>query len=253
MKTSYEIIYHKLEKHYWWFVGRRNTITTLLNDISRDSKILDIGCSSGVLLSELSTNGFALKNLYGIDISEKAVKAVKHLVSCNAFVMDAQNLEFPENYFDIIIASDCLEHLKNDQAALDNWYKILKQEGKLIVFVPAFNLLWSYHDEINHHFRRYTNKELKEKLENANFFIHKSGYWNFLLFFPAFVLRLINKLLSNVFKLMPNSESGDFKPLNPFINKTLIKLLRAETVLLQYIRFPIGVSTFVVAEKSNSL
>lgn len=249
MDQSYEQIYHKLEKEYWWFVGRRKTIITLLKDISLDSKILEVGCSSGVLLSELRKSGFTPENLYGIDISIDAVEAVKKTVHCNPIVMDAQHLEFPDESFDIIIASDCLEHLESDENALNNWYNVLKKGGQLLVFVPAFKFLWSYHDEINKHFRRYTNKELQVKLQNAGFNLIKTGYWNFSLFFPTLMIRLINNIAFRIFKLKRHSKSGDLKSLNPFINKLLIKLLHTETASLRYIRFPLGVSTFCVAKK----
>ncbi|MCD4679938.1 MAG: class I SAM-dependent methyltransferase [Bacteroidales bacterium] len=249
MDQSYEQIYHKQEKEYWWFVERRKTIIMLIKEISRNSRILEVGCSSGVLLNELKKSGFASENLLGIDISEKAVEAVKKNVHCNSIVMDAQHLEFPDESFDIIIASDCLEHLESDENALNNWFNVLKKGGQLLVFVPAFKFLWSYHDEINKHFRRYTSKELQVKLQNAGFNLIKTGYWNFSLFFPTLMIRLINNIAFRIFKLKRHSKSGDLKSLNPFINKLLIKLLHTETVLLRYIRFPLGVSTFCVAKK----
>jgi predicted SAM-dependent methyltransferase len=73
--------------------------------------------------------------------------------------MDAQNITLDEK-FDVIIASDCLEHLKEDEKALKNWYELLNKNGVAFIFVPAFMSLWSYHDEYNMHYRRYTNSEL---------------------------------------------------------------------------------------------
>src|SRR5690606_25684581 len=99
--------------------------------------ILDIGCSSGILLRELKAQGFHVNKLYGIDISEEAIKNCRAGGIPNAFVMDAQAIDLQDK-FDVIIASDCLEHLADDRKAINNWNWLLKPGGQLWVFVPAF-------------------------------------------------------------------------------------------------------------------
>src|SRR5207253_9325776 len=126
-------------------------------------KILDIGCAGGPLLLDLKNAGFY--NLYGVDVSEKAAEVCKQRGLENVYVMDGHNPEFEENSFDVIIASDSLEHLQDDMLALKNWNRLLKPGGELYVFVPAFMYLWSKHDVVNQHFRRYTAVELKRKME----------------------------------------------------------------------------------------
>ena len=131
-----------------------------MKNAPKESLILDIGCSSGIFLKDLERLGFKIENLFGIDISEKAIANCKSNGIQNAFVMDAQNITLLEK-FDIIIASDCLEHLQDDIKAINNWKSLLKNGGLMYVFVPAFQSLWSYHDEVNKHFRRYTKIELR--------------------------------------------------------------------------------------------
>ncbi|MFM9824814.1 class I SAM-dependent methyltransferase, partial [Flavobacterium sp.] len=177
MEVDYEKKYHEVESENWWFVSRRKYLLDLLKEVSRDNKIIDIGCSSGIFLKDLELLGFKTENLFGVDISEKAIANCKKNGIYNAFVMDAQNISLSEK-FDIIIASDCLEHLEDDTKAIQNWKGLLKTGGMMYVFVPAFQSLWSVHDEVNRHFRRYTNKDLKSKLQNANLTILKSSYWN---------------------------------------------------------------------------
>lgn len=245
MKEDYEKKYHDVETNHWWFKSRRKYLLDLLKDAPRKSKVLDIGCSSGILLKDLENSGFENKNLFGIDISENAIKNCKANGIPNSFVMDAQNISLPET-FNIIIASDCLEHLQDDKKALTNWKSLLNVGGTMYVFVPAFMSLWSYHDEVNMHFHRYTEKELKAKLLAQGLSIQKSSYWNFFLFLPVYSFRK----LSTLFNKDKKGES-DISIKNNFTNSALLTLLTLENKLLSVFNFPFGVSTFCIAKKTQ--
>ena len=117
MEKDFEKKYHDVEIDHWWFKSRRKYLLDLLKDAPKDSKILDIGCSSGIFLNDLENLGFKPENLFGIDISEVAIENCKANGLQHCFVMDAQNITLTET-FDIIIASDCLEHLEDDKKAL---------------------------------------------------------------------------------------------------------------------------------------
>lgn len=242
MEIEYEKRYHEVETENWWFVSRRRYLLDVLKDEPKDSVILDIGCSSGIFLKELEKQGFKMEHLFGIDISEKAIENCKNNGIQNAFVMDAQKITLPEK-FDIIVASDCLEHLQDDTQALKNWHGLLKTGGMLYVFVPAFQSLWSKHDEVNMHFRRYTNKELKDKLTSEKFTVLKSSYWNFFLFIPLYLFRKIDAVLSRNKKKEGQIIDGKMT------NAVLLQLLLFENRLLKYVNFPFGVSTFCIAKK----
>ncbi|MDI9258532.1 MULTISPECIES: class I SAM-dependent methyltransferase [Flavobacterium] len=243
MEKDFEKKYHDVEKEHWWFKSRRKYLLDLLQNAPKDSKVLDIGCSSGIFLKDLVQLGFSIENLYGVDISEKAIANCKANGIPNAFVMDAQHITLNES-FDIIIASDCLEHLENDQKAIQNWKSLLKTGGKMYVFVPAFMSLWSYHDEVNMHHRRYTNAELRSKLEAENLHILKSSYWNFFLFLPVYVFRK----LSAVFQKNKRGES-DISIGNTWVNTMLLLLIVFENKLLKVFNFPFGVSTFCIVQR----
>ncbi|TGV02569.1 class I SAM-dependent methyltransferase [Flavivirga rizhaonensis] len=246
MKKSFEKQYHLFEKNHFWFKARRKYILQLLNTYSKNSSILDIGCSSGILLNELINIGFDSSNLFGIDISPKAIKNCKKNGIENAYVMDAQNILLNKK-FDIIIASDCLEHIKNDEEAIKNWFNLLKPNGFLYVFVPAYNMLWSNHDVANMHYRRYTKNELTKKLYGAPFKVVKSGYWNFLLFIPVLIIRIFSKI-----KILKSKEvNGNlYKP--GLLNNILFNLINLENKVLKHISFPFGISTYCVVQKSAS-
>jgi SAM-dependent methyltransferase len=243
MEKDFEKKYHDVETDHWWFKSRRKYLLDLLKNAPKDSMVLDIGCSSGVFLKDLEKLGFKTENLFGIDISEKAIANCKANGIANCFVMDAQDIALTES-FDIIVASDCLEHLEDDKKALKNWKKLLKIGGKMYVFVPAFMSLWSYHDEVNMHYRRYTGPELKSKINAENLEIQKAGYWNFFLFLPVYAFRKI----SVVFKEKKTGES-DISIGNTLVNNTLLQLIIFENKLLKVVNFPFGVSTFCIAKR----
>ncbi len=247
MEPIFESKYHLLEKKHWWFVSRRDIIFTLLGQlkVEKEQKILDVGCSGGILLESLKHQGYT--NTYGIDISEKAIDVCKNRGLDNVLVSPGEVTNFSDNKFDVIIASDILEHIEDDNKALSEWYRILKPGGILLVFVPAFNFLWSQHDEVNFHYRRYTKRSLLQKILKYNFNILKSSYWNFSLFFAVIIPRLSQRL----FRKNNKKFNDQLREVNPLINTSVINLVKIENVLLKYINFPVGSSVFVVCEKKK--
>ena len=247
MNKKFENTYHEVEAVHWWFVARRTIVKELVRKAasSTQAAILEIGCSGGPLMESLRDDGFS--NLFGIDISPEAVALCLARRIPNVSIMDAQAPDFPAASFDVITASDVLEHLSDGPGALAEWYKLLRPGGTLIVFVPAFNFLWSGHDEINHHFRRYRAADLARLLHSAGFEIRRQGYWNFSIFFPVALVRLAKRLLS---RLSTKPSAGDLKPIPFLFNQVLIWLLNMENkILLAGVNFPWGVSATVVARK----
>ena len=245
MDKLYESKYHRLEDDYWWFIVRRDMIINLIKKIgiNKTDKILEIGCSGGPLINFLKHSGFM--NIYGIDISVDAINLCKKKGLTNVAVMDGAKTQFKNEEFDVIIASDILEHIKNGHSALLEWYRLLKPNGKLILFVPAFDFLWSGHDKINKHYRRYNKSSLIKSLGKTQFKLHRISYWNFILFFPTYLLRTFQRfLLKN-----KGDQKDQLYELNPLANGILITLLKTENLFLKYFNFPIGVSIFTICGK----
>lgn len=247
MNKSFEKTYHEVEAAHWWFVTRRALVKDLVGRTARDRQaaILEIGCSGGPLMESLRAEGFA--QVTGIDISSEAVARCRERGLANVSVMDAQAPEFPAQSFDVITASDVLEHLADAPRALAAWHQLLRPGGTVLVFVPAFQFLWSGHDDINHHFHRYRAAELAGLLETAGFAVVRRGYWNFFLFLPVALVRLVKKIFAGKSAKLP---TGDLKPVAAPINRLLIGLLRLENrLLLAGFNFPWGVSAVVIARK----
>jgi len=243
MEKDFESRYHKLEEDNWWFVARREIVIQLLSElkIKDNSRILEIGCSGGALLKNLKSQGF--KELFGVDISEVAIELCRKRGIENVQTKDGVDTRYMDSAFDLIIASDVLEHIETDAIALKEWYRVLRPGGILIVFVPAFNFLWSNHDDLNHHYRRYGKKQLNEKLIQAGFGIIRSSFWNFVFLIPVAIVSFMGSIF---LKKEDNNRLYEFKP---WLNSIFLSLLRAENLLLKYTNLPSGVSIFTVSKK----
>ena len=150
---------------------------------------------------------------------------------------------FKKNDFDIIVASDILEHCKDDEKAILEWNRILKPNGHMLLFVPAFNFLWSEHDIKNKHYRRYTYPVLKEILENNGFEIVQFSFWNFFTFFPKYIMALFNTSKKN---------GDDVYILPNRINQILSKIIKLENkIIMNGKKIPFGVSIFIFAKKKT--
>ena len=245
MDARYEEKYHALEEQHWWFRARRHMVYSLVQQLklSPDAAILEVGCSAGPLLLQLQQAGYT--NLTGIDLSETAIALGQERGLQTISIMDGATLSFPDAVFDLVIASDVLEHIKQDEKALQEWARVLKPDGKLIVFVPAFQHLWSGHDVINHHFRRYTRQQLKTIVAQAGLQVTRASYWNFSLYFPTWLVRK----LQNQKTIVAGDEKDDLLQMPAIVNTALTNLVKMENKLLKNVNYPVGVSVFVVAEK----
>lgn len=240
MEKVYEKKYHEAEENHWWFLGRREAIVSLMERFPREARILEVGCAGGILLRTLQEKGYS--QVFGVDISKEAIELCRRRGVNHVSVMDGESLAFDKK-FDIIILSDVLEHIKNEKEVIHGLQRSLISGGKVICFVPAFMFLWSYHDEVNQHFRRYTRKSLIQVFRSDGFKIIRASYWNTLLFFPIF---LGKKLFMR--KSFLKEKPPLYSP-NKAINTILSSLLRIENALLKIMNFPFGVSVFLVGEK----
>ncbi|MBF9223731.1 class I SAM-dependent methyltransferase [Hymenobacter ruricola] len=250
MDLTYEAKYHQLEEEHWWFASRRDAVYDLIAGLQlpRTAAILEIGCSGGPLMQRLRAAGYT--DVTGIDVSEPAIELARARGVANAAVMDGAALEFADRHFDLVVASDVLEHIEDETGTLREWARVLKPGGRLLVFVPAHAHLWSEHDVMNHHFRRYSRQGLVDALQRASLHIQRSSFWNAALYFPAATLRLGRRLTSGpVSKGINPRSTGDLRHLVGPANSLLLWWMKIENRLLRLFNLPLGVSVFALAQK----
>ncbi len=235
---------YELEESHWWFISKRKLIFSFLkkyyNNYNKDRRVLDIGCGTGIILSDFGKYGTA----YGIDSSEYAIKFCKLRGLKNVKKGFANSLPFRSNYFDIIGCFDVLYHknIKDDLKVLKELARVCKKDGRIFITDSACKLLLGRHDFASHARTRYGTNEIKDKLESAGFEIEKLSYYNFFLF--PFVL-LIRKL-SLVFNW---NRKTDIKKENFLVNEILKFIMSIERILIKFVDFPVGVSLFCIARK----
>jgi SAM-dependent methyltransferase len=240
MDKQQERKYLDVQRTAWWQVARRDMISRLMEHFNRDATVLDIGCSGGALIELLQKKGF--RDIHGIDISPEAIAVCRERKIINTRMMDAEDLLFPDHTF----ASDVLEHLANQERALAAWRRIIKTGGTLIVFVPAYQFLWSRHDDIARHKCRYQRSELLRVLNRAQFDVIRISGWNVFLFLPITSVILVENFFERLLRI--NSETGHVYNSMPFLNVLLIRLLETENSLLSKFNSFFGVSFFVVCK-----
>ena len=236
----------KLESSHWWFVARRKIIQKAINnlDLPRNIRILDAGCGNGDNLSLLSTFG----DLVAFEKNEYALKTAK-----SKKIGEIYKAELPDKLpntvktnFDLIVLLDVLEHIDDDSKSLTTVRKLMNNKGIILITVPAFQWLWSEHDVIHHHKRRYSKSELREKLDSSGFRIKYISYFNTLLFPFALVERIGQKIFS------PSNPEILELPNNK-INFLLEKIFSLETIFMNKISLPFGLSLVAIAEKKNNV
>ena len=209
--------------------GKKELIGVFLSKIKKQNiKILNLGAGTGDEISVLREYG----KIYAIDINKDALKLIPKNLCFEKKVADACNLPYKSNFFDIVVSSEVLEHIKDDAKAVSEAKRVLKKNGYLIFTVPAFQLLYSSHDKALEHKRRYNKRRLSKLL--SGFRDLKLYYWNSTLFLPVAAMRLVKK----------NSKTEvDDVTMPKLINSLLYLLLKIETKFVKHkIPLPPGIT-----------
>lgn len=229
MEPGYEDDYSVLEESHPWFVSRRELFGKLAGQ-DRDDRILDVGCGTGIFLVHLRRRGYA--RLAGVETSAN-LRAKFREPAIELFE------DLPDGPYDQVFLLDVLEHVEDDRGMLARIHALLEPGGRLLVSVPAHPSLWSRHDELNRHCRRYRRRELRRKLAAAGFRIRRLSYWNMLSFPPIWLLR----------RLRLGERKNQLEIGGRLAMRLYGAVLRLENRLLQRVSLPMGVSLIAVAEK----
>lgn len=236
--------YYHLERKHWWFKVRARIIQDQIIKLGlpKDIKILNVGVATFKSSEVLSKYGHVTSLEYDKDCCEFIRSELKQEV-INGSALD---LPFKQDTFDMVCAFDVVEHINDDKLALSEMERVCKANGIIYITVPAFNFLWSEHDEIAHHFRRYTMRNLLKAGDISKSRILRKTYFNSLLFLPITFMRLGGRLFSK-----KNNKTSDFDKISKgsFLNVIFEKIFSFEQRLIQHFNFPIGVSILLMYRK----
>lgn len=177
------------EHNDFWQKSRDEVLKKLISE----GPVLDVGCGAGVMTEALMKKGL---EVYSTDIDQRLVDYTKRL-NRKTFLSDItalseegiKKLGLPK--FKAALAADTIEHIEKDATALRNINKLLELSGKLVISVPYHKFFWTESDVARGHWRRYSRKELMQKLEGTGFRVERIMFRSFLPILPFLIFKLI--------------------------------------------------------------
>jgi SAM-dependent methyltransferase len=244
------------EDRHWWFAGRTWSLLHMIDRVLRPDgkqRVLDIGCGAGNMFHHLARYG----SVMGVDNNPKPL-AVARERGYDVREGAAEQLPFGDESFELVSLLDTVEHCEDDLAVLRECYRVCTPGGHLVVTVPALMWLWSHNDELNAHQRRYTARELRDKLNRVGFRVRRMTYNNFLLFPMAAGLILLRRGAAQEPELgSPHFDDESYQvemePAPPLMNAFLKSITWSESQLLRWLNLPVGTSIICIAGKPDGV
>lgn len=229
----------ELDQRHWWYRARREVLATLIRRRVRPpagAHVLEIGCGTGHNLAMLAEFG----HVDALELDEQARSLAEGRLGRTVMSAPLPELaDVPGHHYDLVGAFDVIEHIDDDRAAMASIASRLKTGGKLVVTVPAHPWMWSAHDVVNHHKRRYSKRALRSLIQSSPLRLDSIGYFNSLLFPVAVAERLSSKLRGK--------DEADLSLPPALINTALERVFAAERHLVGRLPMPPGLSLFAVA------
>jgi SAM-dependent methyltransferase len=229
----------ELDQRHWWYRARREVLAALIRRVAQPpsgARLLEIGCGTGHNFPMLAEFG----HVDALELDDEARSMAAQRLGRE--IMSAPLPELagvPERHYDLIGAFDVIEHIEDDHAAVASIASRLKPGGKFVMSVPAHQWMWSAHDVVNHHKRRYSKRSLKALIEGSPLRLDAIGYLNGLLFPAAVAERLAAKARGK--------DGGDLDLPPAPLNTALERTFAAERHLIGRVPLPIGLSLYAVA------
>jgi 2-polyprenyl-3-methyl-5-hydroxy-6-metoxy-1,4-benzoquinol methylase len=196
-------------------------------------EILEIGCGIGNMTEILIKYGNVTATDYDKYYIANAKKRLKNKVKVGFGDAETGKFFFKNRKFDVVINFNVLEHIKNDEAAIENMGNVLKKGGKLAIVTPAHKILFGTLDKNLDHYRRYSKDDISEKFVKAGFAVAEVKYLNW---FGALGWFVNSRILHR--RILPSKQLGIFG-----------KIARPFLFLEKYVSPPFGLSVLIVGVK----
>jgi SAM-dependent methyltransferase len=227
----------RVQAWHWWFVARRRILASQIAalELPEKARILEVGCGPGGNLGMLSRFG----EVTGLEPDPQARRYAARTAGVPVTAGALPLPETPAEQFDMVAALDVLEHIGDDAGAADGLRELTRPGGYVVATVPAYGWMWSGHDELHHHQRRYSRRAFGRLLEGAGLRIRRLTHFNTVLFPVIAGVRLATR---------GTSGAADTAPGRP-VNRLLTEVFAAERHALRLGDLPFGVSLLAIAER----
>jgi SAM-dependent methyltransferase len=243
-QSMYQIL--EEQEDHWWFLGRKKIILQLIQKYSLKNQplaIADVGCGFGAHINMLKDFG----SVTALDLNEEALEKIKNKwQSGNVKAIKWKSPEPLSEQFDLMLLSDVLEHIPDDKEAVEWMWQHLKPGGQVLITVPAYQALWTDMDDVCHHYRRYSKKELKNLFVDK-FQIKYFSFYNTTLFPVKLLFVALTRGLRKIFPNRPKKSYSDVPSV--FINSIFKSILYLEAEIMRKVKLPYGCSLVILAEK----
>jgi SAM-dependent methyltransferase len=248
MDKNYFIRYYDYERNHWWFRARNKILINLIQKYRNQEPpdILNIGAATGYTSQLMESTG----KVTSVEYDLETYHFIRDELKLNAVQGSVLKLPFNDESFDIVCAFDIVEHVKDDKTAVSEMIRVCRKNGLILITVPAFQFLWSNHDIINHHFKRYRRFEIKKLFSDTGTDRIYLSYFNCILFLPVVIARLAGKIFHKKGSTNDGLKSDFEKFNNNLASKIFYKIFSIEDLLIKRkIKLFPGVSIVGVYEK----
>jgi SAM-dependent methyltransferase len=237
MDPAYARQYRTLHERHWWWRAREAVVLRTLERLAPPSgwgAILDVGCGDALLFDQLSRFGGFVE---GVEPDASLLNDENPWRS-RVHVRPFDSSFDTGRRYGLVLMLDVLEHLDAPEAALGHALALLEPGGRILINVPAFNAVWTSHDDLNGHVTRYTKASFGRLAAGAGLHVDDWRY----LFHWTWPVKLAQRVVERAGRRDP--VPAGVPP--EWVNRGLLALSRAEHALLGPLRLPFGTSLFVI-------
>jgi len=249
MDRAFYAEYSVLERKHWWFLVRANIImdrVRILSEGRRDLKILNVGSGPSYTSQLLEEFG----EVKSIEYDQICADMVKDTLGIDIEQGSITELRFEDNQYDLVTAFDVVEHVEDDALAVSELHRVCKPGGHVLITIPAFMSLWSHHDVVNQHFKRYRKPEIRELFANLSGSEKHQSYFNSILFIPIWTFRTLSNLFPKSWTRSGAGSDATVGETTSPVDALLKFVFGLERPLMRMgIKFPFGVSFLYLFKK----
>jgi SAM-dependent methyltransferase len=171
----------EVEDRMWYFRALNRRVSHWLQRLAGKGahRVLDAGCGTGGLINSLRRDHPELR-ITGLDFSPKACELARERTGAEIVQGSITGLPFADTTFDAVVSADVVCQVEDPARALREFSRVVRPGGAVIVNVPAFRWLWSYHDDTCETKHRFTRAELVALFRHAGIDVRFASYANML-------------------------------------------------------------------------